>query len=142
VEEFDPFDRFDARERQIAQVIRRRGQSKFRSALIAAYRGQCAITGCNAVDALEAAHISAYLGNQSDHVQNGLLLRADLHSLFDLGMLAIEPETMKVMLADGLAETSYADLAGRSIAGPHDPGSAPSREALEQHFKWTGITKF
>jgi hypothetical protein len=76
-QEFDPFDRFDARERQIAQVIGRRGQSKFRSVLIAAYRGQCVVTGCDAVDALEAAHISAYLGKQSNHVQNGLLLRED-----------------------------------------------------------------
>jgi putative restriction endonuclease len=139
VGEFDPFDRFDARERQIAQVIRRRGQLKFRAALIAAYRGRCIVTDCDAVDALEAAHISAYLGNQSNHLQNGLLLRADLHSLFDLGMLAIEPKTMKVVLSDALAHTSYADLAGRSIAGPRDPGSAPSPEALEQHFKWTGI---
>jgi putative restriction endonuclease len=141
VEQFDPFDRFDARERQIAQVVRRRGQANFRSALIAAYQGQCAITGCNAVDALEAAHISAYLGKQSNHVQNGLLLRADLHSLFDLGMLAIEPETRKVLLADVLAGTSYAELSGRSIAVPRDPAAVPSREALEQHFKWTGITR-
>jgi putative restriction endonuclease len=139
VEEFNPFDRFDARERQIAQVIRRRGQAKFRSALIAAYRGRCVVTGCDAVDALEAAHISAYRGTQSSHVQNGLLLRADLHSPFDLGMLAIEPQTRKVVLADTLAKTSYADLAGHSIAEPRDPSSAPSREALAQHFKWAGI---
>ena len=139
VEDFNPFEQLDAREKQIALIIRRRGQAKFRSALIAAYRGQCVVTGCDAVDALEAAHISPYQGAQTNHVQNGLLLRADLHSLFDLGMLAVEPETKKVVLANALAETSYADLAGRSIAEPHDPGSAPSREALAQHFNWTGI---
>src|SRR5271155_3471993 len=42
---------------------------------------------------LEAAHISPYRGLQSNHPQNGLLLRADLHSLFDLGMLAVDPLT-------------------------------------------------
>lgn len=106
---------------------------------MATARGTCVITGCDAEDALEAAHISPYRGAQSNHVQNGLLLRADLHSLFDLGVLAVEPETRKVVLADALAGTSYADLAGRSIAEPRDPGSAPSRETLAQYFKWTGI---
>jgi hypothetical protein len=66
---------------------------------------------------------------------------SDLHSLFDLGMLAIDPETRKVVLADSLAGTSYADLEGRSIAVPHDPASSPSQEALAQHFNWTGIAR-
>lgn len=76
----------DARERQIAEVVRRRGQARFRAALIKAYDGKCAITGCDAVEALEAAHISPHRGIHTDHVQNGLLLRADIHSLLDLGV--------------------------------------------------------
>jgi hypothetical protein len=78
--------------------------------------------------------VKAYLGKRSNHVQNGLLLRADLHSLFDLGMLAIEPETKKVVLADALAETSYADLAGRSIA---EPTSRVLRPAAR---RWSNIS--
>jgi len=99
VENFNPAEVADRRDRGIAEVFRRRGQAKFRAALIAAYEGKCAITGCNAVDALEAAHISPYRGEQTNHLQNGLLLRADLHSLFDLGLLTIEPTTMTIALA-------------------------------------------
>lgn len=139
VENFNPGEVADRRDRQIVEVVRRRGQAKFRAALLAAYDGKCAVTGCNAVDALEAAHISPYRGGQTNHVQNGLLLRADLHSLFDLGLLAINPETMAIVLAPGLKATSYADLAGRAIAAPVDPSFGPSVDALAQHLKWAGI---
>lgn len=130
----------DLRERQIAEIVRRRGQAKFRATLIAAYGGKCAITGCDAIEALEAAHISPYLGAQTNHPQNGLLLRADLHSLFDLGLLAIDPSTMTVVIAPQLANTSYADLAGQTIAASAELSCTPSSEALAQHLKWSGIT--
>ena len=139
VDEFNPLEVDDSRERQIAEVVRRRGQAKFRAALVAAYQGKCVVTGCDAIDALEAAHRSPYRGAQTTHLQNGLLLRADLHTLFDLGMKAIDSLTNKVVIADAFVATSYADLAGRAVAGPIDPSYAPSREALAQHFKWTGI---
>ena len=138
-DEFNPLEVDDSRERQIAEVVRRRGQAKFRAALVAAYQGKCVVTGCDAIDALEAAHRSPYRGAQTTHLQNGLLLRADLHTLFDLGMKAIDSLTNKVVIADAFVATSYADLAGRAVAGPIDPSYAPSREALAQHFKWTGI---
>src|SRR5271166_2192596 len=51
--DFKPNERNDSRERQIAEVVRRRGQKKFRDALISAYRGKCVITGCDATEALE-----------------------------------------------------------------------------------------
>ncbi len=93
-EDFDLGDVTDLRERRIAEVVRRRGQAKFRAALIDAYEGKCVITRCDATEALEAAHISPYRGEKTNHPQNGLLLRADLHSLFDLGLIVIEPSTM------------------------------------------------
>lgn len=130
----------DLRERQIAEVVRRRGQSKFRAGLLAAYKGKCAITSCDASEALEAAHISPYRGAPSDHPQNGILLRADLHSLFDLGLLAIDPLTLEVKLAAALLATSYVDLNGRIISTPDDPNLAPSAEALTRHLEWAGIS--
>ena len=48
-----------------------------------AYGGRCAITGYDVEEALQAAHIVPYLGPQSNTVNNGLLLRADVHNLFD-----------------------------------------------------------
>jgi hypothetical protein len=129
----------DARERQIAEIIRRKGQPKFRAALISAYNGCCAVTGCNALEALEAAHIVPYNGHHTNHPQNGLLLRADLHSLFDLGLLAIDPKTMTVVLAEQLRTSDYGSLAGAMIAKPSDGSLAPSPEALAKHMHWSGM---
>lgn len=81
----------DQREWRIRQVLKRRGQAKFREALINAYEGRCAISGCNARDALEAAHITAFSASGNNAVTNGILLRADLHSLFDIGLIGIIP---------------------------------------------------
>jgi hypothetical protein len=65
----------DARDRTLASIVRRRGQPQFRERLLAIYDGRCAISGCNAVEALEAAHISPYKGRHTNHPQNGLLFR-------------------------------------------------------------------
>ncbi len=48
-----------------------------------AYGGRCAVTNCDIEDVLEAAHISPYNGPSTDQVYNGLLLRTDIHTLFD-----------------------------------------------------------
>jgi putative restriction endonuclease len=139
VEDFKLGDVKDARQKQIAEVVQRRGQAKFRKAMIAAYGSKCVITGCDAVDALEAAHISPYRGELTNHPQNGLLLRADLHSLFDLGLLSIDPSTRAVVLSEQLVNTHYGELAGKVIDRPADPSSTPNFEALEQHMKWSRL---
>jgi hypothetical protein len=72
----------NARARVLREVIQRRGQQKFRKALIAAYSGRCAISGCPVAPLLEAAHITSYLGPDTNSITNGLLLRADLHTLW------------------------------------------------------------
>jgi hypothetical protein len=88
----------------------------------------------------EAAHISPYLGDETNHPQNGLLLRSDIHSLFDLGLIAIDPTTMKVAIAEHLKKGSYAELSGIRIATPSDPTLAASGDALKQHHAWTGLS--
>jgi predicted restriction endonuclease len=80
----------DERQRKLREIGDCRGQPEFRNRLIAAYGGVCAVTGCNAVAALEACHLAPYSGAQSNHVTNGLLLRADIHTLFDLDLIGIE----------------------------------------------------
>ena len=139
IDDFSPSSMVDARKKIVAEVVRRGGQSKFRSCLIQAYEGKCAITGCDALDALEAAHITPYMGNDSNHLQNGLLLRADIHSLFDLGLLAIDPASMKVVLSGQLLETSYAELMGKSVRLPSIEGFRPSKEAIKSHYTWSGF---
>ncbi len=59
---FSPEDLKDERRRKLAEIVERRGQPVFRRKLVAAYDGKCAITGCDAVAALEAAHLKPYCG--------------------------------------------------------------------------------
>jgi hypothetical protein len=65
----------------------RRGQPAFRQALLTEYKGTCCITGCKIEAVLEAAHIIPHGDETNYSVYNGLLLRADVHTLFDLGLL-------------------------------------------------------
>jgi hypothetical protein len=136
---FDPGDIIDARERIAALVVRRRGQPQFREALLAAYGGRCAVSACDAIEVLEAAHIVPYAGPATNVLANGLLLRSDVHTLFDLGFLAIDDHTMTVRLSRQLASGAYNDLAGRAITLPSDVTAWPSRDALASHRRWAGL---
>lgn len=137
--DFKPSDEKDTRKRRIAEIIQRRGQKKFRDELIRIYEGKCVVTGCDALEALEAAHISSYRGDHSHHPQNGLLLRADLHSLFDLGLLAINPMNMKVALSRQLLNTHYAEYHNRVIQAPRERTQRPNVDVLQEHLEWSGI---
>src|SRR6056297_1401380 len=87
-----------ARQRVIAEILQRRGQAAFREQLLSAYDGQCAMTGYDAQPSLEAAHIIPYADRGLSTPQNGLLLRADVHTLFDVGLVAVEPSDFTVQL--------------------------------------------
>lgn len=130
---FDADSTVDGRRKVIAEVVRRRGQPKFRKELINAYAGKCALTGCEVEDVLEAAHIIGYLGSHTNHVSNGLLLRADVHTLFDLGMLKIDAKG-RVHIADALAGSMYEHYEGKSIRFPTEQNSRPHPGALAKKF--------
>jgi hypothetical protein len=63
-------------------------------------------------------------------VQNGLLLRADIHNLFDLGLMKIEPDTLLIHLVGELKTTAYAKLDGKKIRVPKKAHERPSPLAL------------
>jgi hypothetical protein len=134
---FEPANLEDERKRKWREIVQRRGQPEFRKQLITAYNGRCAITGCDAASALEAAHITPYMGPESNCVRNGLLLRADIHTLFDLYLIGIDPETSQLVLAEELGETCYVELQGQKLAVPGDQASLPSKEALQ--YRWDGF---
>jgi putative restriction endonuclease len=136
---FSPNDARDAREKVIASIVRRRGQPAFRQRLLTAYSGKCAITGCNVETVLEAAHILSYRGPQMNHPSNGLLLRADIHVLFDLGRIAIDTSTMTVVIASELDGTCYAELGGGKLHLPDVKALCPSTEALDRHRALCGL---
>jgi putative restriction endonuclease len=126
---FDPTDEADGRRRIMAEVTRRQGQKQFRQALMNAYAGRCAVTSCRVVPVLEAAHILPYRGPHTNHVTNGLLLRADIHTLYDLGMVAVA-EDYRVLVAPALHGTQYVELHGRPLLLPEDDAQRPNLEAL------------
>lgn len=132
-DDFDPNAEHDNRLKVVSEVFRRQGGPRFRRALLSAYEGQCAMTRYDATGALEAAHIIPYRGPQTNHLTNGLLLRADLHDLFDLGLVAVDTGSMRLLLADDLAQTMYEPLHGERLWTPSEPDLRPNLEALDLH---------
>lgn len=130
---FDPANVRDARTRTLSLIVQRQGQSAFRKRLLTAYDRRCAITGCPVEEILEAAHIVPYKGHDTDRSDNGMLLRADLHTLFDLHLIAIDELTMRVLVSSKLNGSDYARYRGTRIRIPRQPGSQPSVGALKGH---------
>jgi hypothetical protein len=131
---FSPASLKDEREKKLREIVERRGQPDFRNKLIAAYSGRCAVTGFDAVAALEAAHIVPYTGPESNHVTNGLLLRADIHTLFDLDLIGINPASKAISLAQAIKATVYAELNGKKLLLPANTANIPNQEALGQRW--------
>jgi hypothetical protein len=87
----------------------RLGQQRFRQAMLDRYGETCAFTGPQPPGALEAAHLYLYSKNPEHDVRGGLLLRSDLHALFDRCLITIDPETWTIRVAPDLMR--YPDLA-------------------------------
>lgn len=131
---FSPGTAEDQRRRVLASIVRRRGQPAFRKALLAAYDFRCAMTGCGLIDVLEAAHVYPYKNEATNSVTNGLLLRADVHTLFDLRLIAVDPASLRVLTAPVLRDSHYAELSGCQLAATTRADQAVSRQSLEWHL--------
>jgi putative restriction endonuclease len=81
----------------------RLGQGAFRVLVTEAYERRCAITGERTLPVLEAAHIKPYAESGPHVISNGLLLRSDLHILFDDGYLTVT-EDLKVEVSKRIEE--------------------------------------
>jgi hypothetical protein len=132
---FDPTNVEDGRLRILAGIVRRQGQQTFRSKLLEAYRSRCVITRCSTPWVLEAAHIMPYRGRHTNTVSNGLLLRADIHTLFDLCLVSIDPDSRIVRISKRLSRTEYATMAGRRLLEPAKPSWRPSTATLAEHHQ-------
>src|SRR5262249_20772029 len=122
----------DSRVAVLRQIKARRGQQAFRDALRDPYGGQCLVSGCRLMDVVEAAHIKPYRGEQDNDPANGLLLRADLHTLFDLNLLGGEPGTLSVRVHPAAREEGYAAFDGVKLKCD---GASPSEAALALRWK-------
>ncbi len=115
----------------------RLGQGAFRVIVTDAYERRCVVTGERTLPVLEAAHIKPYRLVESHEISNGLLLRSDLHTLFDRGYVTVTPD-LKLRVSGRIRDEfengrDYYGLDGREIRLPRPPFPAPSREALEWH---------
>lgn len=116
----------------------RLGQGAFRVEVTDAYSRRCAITGEKTLPALEAGHIRPYSKSGPHEIRNGLLLRSDLHNLFDLGYLTVtldhRVEVSKRIREEFDNGRHYYALHGQSLAVlPRDEASRPAPEFLEWH---------
>ena len=81
------------------------GQGVFRRELLRKYGENCAISGPTPPKAIHACHLYSYAAVGGDHEEEGgLLIRADLHALFDAGLLNIDPKSEKVVLDTSLKQ--------------------------------------
>ena len=123
------------KERAWQLVTQRRGQNKFRRVLLDTYGERCVITRFNSPAALEAAHIEPYSGPSSNVPTNGLLLRSDIHKMFDKGLLGIEPDGYTAVLSPDLQNSSYAQHEGQRIILPEREALLPDRNLLNDHLE-------
>lgn len=125
---------------QSTKIKPRLGQASFRALVTDAYDRRCAITGESTLVALEAAHIVPY-GKMGTHdVRNGLLLRADFHRLFDVGLVTVSPD-FRVKISSRIRESwfngkAYYRLNDQPLSVlPRRPADQPDRDFLDWHLK-------
>jgi putative restriction endonuclease len=112
----------DEQDRPFQAIRARRGLASFRDKLIARYGARCMISGCNVLALLEACHVSKYHGPEDNHPANGVLLRSDLHTLFDLDLIGINPADMEIAVHDKLKGTEYEKFTGTRLLLGGDKG--------------------
>lgn len=121
------------------QIVHPRlGQGLFRIILTDAYGRRCAMTGERTMPVLEAAHIKPYTLTRRHDVSNGLLLRSDLHKLFDEGYLTVDPADRRIVVSSRIKEEfengrEYYKLHGLPIREPTETWAKPLTANLEFH---------
>lgn len=121
------------------QIIQPRlGQGAFRVLVTDAYSRRCAISGERTLPVLEASHIKPYKRCGPHRISNGLLLRADLHILFDKGYLTVTPEK-RVEISRRIKDEyengrDYYRYHGESLFNvPQNYNEQPGRDFLQWH---------
>jgi putative restriction endonuclease len=118
-------------------VLPRLGQGAFRVIVTDVYQRQCALTNSHVLHVLDAAHIRPFAEGGSHSPSNGLLLRQDVHTLFDRGYLTVSPD-YRVEVSRRLKDEfdngkEYYALQGKTILLPGNPAFRPSSEQLVWH---------
>ncbi|HXX46050.1 MAG TPA: HNH endonuclease [Candidatus Acidoferrales bacterium] len=118
-------------------VFPRLGQGAFRVIVTDSYKRRCAVTGSHILHVLEAAHIRPYGKGGSHDPSNGLLLRQDVHTLFDRGYLTITRDYRLEVSGRIKSEfdngKEYYSLRGNMISVPDSPALQPSADQIAWH---------
>jgi len=136
-----------SRRERLGTISSRPAQVDFSNRLRSAYNGKCAVTGCTTPQALQAAHIHVnermQVGdgttskNDDNNLENGILLRADIHALFDRGLIALSQDGTKIEASDGLTDKTYEFLENEHVFRPSY--SPPSRHNITSHRRRFGF---
>lgn len=123
-----------------ALVAPRLGQGTFRALVTDAYNYRCAITRERTLPVLQAAHIRAYAEGGPHELSNGLLLRSDLHTLFDQHYISVEPNKRTLIVSRRIREQfengrDYYALNGHNLLDPVNKNAVPSIDNLSFHFE-------
>jgi putative restriction endonuclease len=113
-------------------------QGAFRVMVTDAYERRCAISGERALPVLQAAHIVPVASGGQNRLDNGLLLRSDVHTLFDRGYITVTPEHRILVATKRLKEDfdngePYAPFHGTMLHAPGSKGDRPSPQQLKWH---------
>jgi putative restriction endonuclease len=118
----------------------RLGQGAFRVLVTDAYQRRCSITGERTLPALDAAHIKPFYESGPNYTRNGLLIRSDIHKLFDKGYVTITPEynievSRRIKEEYENGKEYYAYHGRKLITLPDNLKDRPAKEYLEWHNK-------
>lgn len=118
-------------------VLPRLGQRTFRIAVTDAYQRACAVTGEHSLPALDAGHIKPFGDGGPHATSNGLLLRADLHRLFDKGYVTVDAD-MRFVVSKRLRDEfqngkTYYPFDGQLVRMPGNLRDRPDPELLRWH---------
>ena len=117
-----------------ATVRRRRGQREYRFKLMEKFGEVCAFSGEQPPQVLEAAHIDSFARTGSHDLNGGLLLRRDVHTLFDANLMTVEPGTWRIHVAPRIQQFStYRGFHGQELQVPSN--SRPDTPLVEEHFR-------
>lgn len=123
-----------ARLKKMIEQLIRPEQRRFSEKLREIYPNGCAVTGCVTPAALEAAHIKTEKGRDANSSDNGILLRSDIHCLFDRLLITLSKNGTKIETSPELTDPAYAALQGATVARPIG-GSPPSAKNIREHRK-------
>lgn len=132
---------------ELREFTARPNASQFRARVLGAYGNICVISGSATLQAVEVAHVVPYFGIESDQVQNALPLRADLHKLFDVGLLRIEHNSANKRYQVRIHYSIFDDYGQYDqmvLKSPEDPSLSLSPFAIEvkndlHKDKWQSI---